>query len=43
MCVLCACGCTHVYGCELTMGLYMRMCVYVYVHIGIVTYLRGNH
>ena len=31
------------YGCELTMGLCIRMRVYVCVRIGVETYLRGNH
>ena len=31
----------HLHGFELTIGMYMRMCVYVYVHIGADIYLRG--
>ena len=33
----------HVYDCGLTMGKYMRMFVYVCVHIGVETYVRRNH
>ena len=31
----------RVYGYELTIGMHMRMCIYVCVHIGAKTYLRG--
>ena len=29
------------YGCELIMGMYIRMSIYVYLHIGTETYLPG--
>ena len=32
---------TYVYGCELTIGMYARICIYVNVHIRAETYLCG--
>ena len=35
------CGCIHVYGCELTIDIYMCMFVYVCIPIGAETYLHS--
>ena len=40
---VCAYGCIHVYGCGLTMGVYISVRVCMYFNIGSKTYLDGNH
>ena len=37
------CSCMRIYSCKLTVGMHMRISVYVCVHIGAEEYLRGNY